>query len=232
MKGERNFHVFYHVFQPSALDSSAWGLSPEMMKDFHYLNQSGTYGAEMVDDKGGENGIDAVIAAFKGLLPSDEDPDRFIQDIYTIIAGILWLGNITFDGDEAKVVDPKPLEMCAKCFGCSAADLAHALTHATKKLGMEQVATVLSVADATINRDSLAKNMYLRCFDDCKDTAKRVLSSGEDARIGVLDIFGFESFEKNTFEQCVAPQMSCLVDQILHCTLLIPKRRKQASSQS
>lgn len=63
-------------------------------------------------------------------------------------------------------------------------------------LGTELISKPLSAVAATSNRDSMAKNMYSRCFDDVKDIANRCLGSGDESqRIGVLDIFGFESFE-------------------------------------
>lgn len=143
------------------------------MEAFHYINQSGTYGAGgEVDDKtggsrstahtharthgttsphratralsvlptrvakpappwSGEQGVDEVIKAIHGIHSGDSPgPKAYVQDLYTIIAGILFLGNISFSGDEAaKVVDPAPLAQCAKLFGCSAEDLESALTY-------------------------------------------------------------------------------------------------------
>jgi myosin heavy subunit len=202
MAGERNFHVFYHIFENSSLETSGMGLLPK--EQYHYLNQSGTYGAEMVDDLNGENGVSEVIKAITGIMgDGNQNPKEYIQDLYTVIAGILFLGNVNFEGaDTATVVDAAPLAAAAKLFGCSLDDLAFALTHESKVLGREKIAGVLGAAGATANRESLARNMYQRCFDDVKDLANRSLTSGDESQqIGVLDIFGFESFEKNTFEQ-------------------------------
>lgn len=159
--GERNFHVFYHVFESSSVDSSAWQLLPK--EQYHYINQSGVYGAAMVDDKGGENGVDAVV---KSLLAVTDGEAEYIAEVYSLIAAILWLGNVEFSGDGAGVVDTVPLGHAARLFGCAAEDLAFALTHSSKEIAGEQIASELSPLDAQASRDSLARNMYGRLFDD------------------------------------------------------------------
>ena len=61
----------------------------------------------------------------------------------------------------------------------------------------------LDAAAAASSRDSLAKTLYSRLFDWL--VAKINESIGQDAEsdtfIGVLDIYGFESFKTNSFEQ-------------------------------
>ena len=63
--GERNYHCFYHLFEDSTLDKSKWGLGAK--ESFHYINQSGVYGADMVDDKDGENGITEVSCSSQAI---------------------------------------------------------------------------------------------------------------------------------------------------------------------
>jgi myosin-5 len=194
------FHVFYHVFEESTLDKSAWQLGPK--ESYHYINQSGTFGASNVDDKSGENGVDAVI---KSLQQATDGDDAYVQDVYTIIAAILWLGNVEFTGGEgATVKDPKPLEHAASLLGCTPEQLEFALTHSTKEIMGEKISANLKPADAVGSRDALARNMYGRVFDDVVsrwNTCLQLEDSEDAPAVGVLDIFGFESFEVNSFEQ-------------------------------
>jgi myosin heavy subunit len=152
----------------------------------------------MVDDKDGENGISEVLKA----LAAVQEDDSYAQSVYDTLAAILWLGNVQFEGDEAKVTDPAPLEACAKLFGCTTADLEKALTHESKEIAGEKIHTPLPAAAAENSRDALARNMYGRVFDDLVQNVNTCLGGGSaDSAIGVLDIFGFESFQKNSFEQ-------------------------------
>ena len=97
---EGNFHVFYHLFQDSELDSSTWNLNAK--ETYHYINQSGIIDVPgIIDDKAGENGIDEV---YKSLTQINDDDVEYIQEVYNCIAAILWLGNLDFEGAE----DAKP----------------------------------------------------------------------------------------------------------------------------
>ena len=197
--GERNYHCFYHLFEDSELDKSSWALLPK--ESYHYLNQSGVYGAEMVDDKDGENGVSAVS---KAVLAVCDGNGGYLQDVYSLLAALLWLGNIDFDGDDetAKVKDAAPVEAAAKLLGCAPDELTTALSHASKDIGGEMIQSPLSARDSVASRDALARNMYGRLFDDLVGRVNVCLGGGaSDAAIGVLDIFGFESFEVNSFEQ-------------------------------
>lgn len=190
------YHCFYHLFEDSSLDSSKWELGAK--ESYHYINQSGVYGSDMVDDKDGENGVTEVIKALLAVRDDEEYP----QAVYDVIAAIVWLGNVQFEGDEAKVTDQMPLEKTAKLLGCEPAVLEHALTHSSKEINGEKLHTPLDTQGANTSRDALARNMYGRIFDDMVSQVNVCLGGGSsESCIGVLDIFGFESFKKNSFEQ-------------------------------
>lgn len=152
----------------------------------------------MVDDKDGENGISEVLKALSAV----QDDDSYAQSVYNTLAALLWLGNVQFEGDDAKVTDAAPLGACASLLGCEPAVLEKALTHASKDIAGEKLHTPLNAAAAENSRDALARNMYGRLFDDLVQNVNASLGGGSsDSAIGVLDIFGFESFQKNSFEQ-------------------------------
>ena len=70
----------------------------------------------------------------------------------------------------------------------------------------EKIVTDLNGQQATVVRDSVAKYIYANLFDWLVNVVNESLSGEEVAKnistfIGVLDIYGFEHFKKNSFEQ-------------------------------
>ena len=65
----------------------------------------------------------------KAVLAVTDDDTEYPQSVYDVLAAILWVGNIEFEGgEEAKVKDKTPLDAAAKLFGCTSAHLELALT--------------------------------------------------------------------------------------------------------
>lgn len=85
-------------------------------------------------------------------------------------------------------------------------DLLRALTSRAIETVGERIVKRLDAAAATSSRDALAKNLYARLFDWLVAAINRKISalgSGQRSKrsIGILDIYGFESFKENSFEQ-------------------------------
>ncbi|RLN45157.1 hypothetical protein BBJ29_003331 [Phytophthora kernoviae] len=202
--GERNFHIFYQLLA---------GASPEAQKefeltkaeDFCYLNQSGCYIAEETDDRA------CFEAVVRGLSCVGLDTD--IQHvIFSVIAGLLHLGNIEFEEEdtpegEAAVIEKesakRALATGAKLLGVKEADLSKVIMTRDIVTREETYNVRRNEQNAVYTRDAIAKALYSRMFDW---VIKQVNASlGHDPNplpyIGVLDIFGFESFQRNDFEQ-------------------------------
>ena len=83
------------------------------------------------------------------------------------------------------------------------ADLEASLTHRTLTTAGERVTTPLNADESAAARDALAKAVYSRAFDALVDDINNAIVPPKDAElnIGVLDIYGFEIFERNGFEQ-------------------------------
>ena len=84
--------------------------------------------------------------------------------------------------------------------------LLHALTTRSIETVGERIIKKLDAAAANASRDALAKNLYARLFDWLVAAINRKISalgSGHRSKrsIGILDIYGFESFKENSFEQ-------------------------------
>ena len=100
----------------------------------------------------------------------------------------------------------KLVKQIADLTGIDPAALSKRLTTRRLTVGAQQenYEKKFSPEEALINRDSIAKSVYNAIFNWVVKTINKVLYSGEDENInwiGVLDIFGFECFQNNSFEQ-------------------------------
>jgi myosin heavy subunit len=133
--------------------------------------------------------------------------DEERESIYYILAGILHLGNVEFDttgSDNSNVRDKHVVETCADMFMVDPTTLRTKLITQLIKVRGEQYEKPLKPQEACYARDALAKAAYSRMFDWLVSRVNDGLAvSSTDARnfIGVLDIYGFEFFEVNSFEQ-------------------------------
>ncbi|XP_048583332.1 uncharacterized protein LOC5501785 isoform X2 [Nematostella vectensis] len=168
---------------------------------YYYLNQSGTYTVDGTDDV---KEYEETRKAMDVIGISDE-----IQaDVLALVAGVLHLGNISFreDGNYAVPLDEEFLSYPAYLFAVDAELLKEKLTSRVmdSKWGgkTETINMRLNVEQACYTRDALAKALYTRMFDYLVQAVNKAMQKDvEELTIGVLDIYGFEIFQKNGFEQ-------------------------------
>jgi len=199
---ERNYHIFYQL-----CDGASTALREELFlkpaREFKYLNQSSCFELKGVDNvkefKRTKHAMKVV-----GIAPDEQ------HNMFRVVAAVLHLGNITFaegsEPDSSKIADKAAeshLSACAQLLGVDAEALRKALTTRTRHTFDGPIISPLPVDAATSNRDSLAKTIYSRMFDWMVDRVNRAV--GQDghaaAVVGVLDIYGFEQFQENDFEQ-------------------------------
>ncbi|PPS17756.1 hypothetical protein GOBAR_AA02779 [Gossypium barbadense] len=172
-------------------------------KSFHYLNQSSCYALDGVDDA---QEYLATIRAMDVVGISEEEQ----EGIFSVVAAILHLGNIDFskgaEVDSSVIKDEKSrfhLNTTAELLQCDVKSLENALIKRVMVTPEEIITRALDPVAAVGSRDALAKTIYSRLFDWLVD--KINISIGQDPNskqlIGVLDIYGFESFKFNSFEQ-------------------------------
>ncbi|KAM4601251.1 myosin IEb isoform 2-T2 [Polymixia lowei] len=199
-QGERSFHIYYQLLEgASAEQRENLGItSPDY---YYYLNQSGTYTVEDVNDK---NDFSDTTEAMSVVGLTLEDQDTVLQ----LVAGILHLGNISFreEANYAVVESQDFLAFPAFLLGISQDGLCTKLTSRVmdSKWGgqTESISVTLNTEQACFTRDALSKALYSRVFDYLVDSINKAMQKlHEEFNIGVLDIYGFEIFQKNGFEQ-------------------------------
>lgn len=214
-EGDRNYHIFYELLAATKngieVVSKDHGFGRGLADDFNYLNHSSTRTIEGQDD--GRN-FEKTVEALRTIGLSDGDR----MELFTAVAAVLHLGNLTFEEPpglpDASVVEESAtghLEKAAAALGVLAPDLEKALC--TEKVQTLSFASTLTrsasvvVKDhdtekASTTRDTLAKKLYEMLFHHIVHLANTSMGQvSEDLHCGILDIFGFECFVVNSLEQ-------------------------------
>ncbi|KAM4119562.1 hypothetical protein ACJW30_03G069600 [Castanea mollissima] len=198
---ERNYHCFYLLCAAPQEEIEKYKLGNP--KSFHYLNQSNCYDLVGVSDA---HDYLATRRAMEIVGISDKEQEA----IFRVVAAILHLGNIEFaKGKEIDSSVPKDdkakfhLKMTAELLMCNAEALEDALCKRVMITPEEVIKRSLDPQSAAVSRDGLAKTIYSRLFDWLVDKINSSIGQDPNSKslIGVLDIYGFESFKTNSFEQ-------------------------------
>ncbi|XP_030052562.1 unconventional myosin-Ig [Microcaecilia unicolor] len=203
-QGERNFHSFYQLIlgAPDQLLSTL-----HVCKDpaLYQFTMEGATSNSLTNDK---SNFKAVVDAMQVIGFSQEE----IGSIHRILAAILHLGNMSFveDGDTAEIEDKDLIYYIAELTSTEPDCLLRTLLHRTVATGGGDVIEKgHNVKDASYARDAFAKAIYERLFCWIVGRINNVIEvknydariHGKNTVIGVLDIYGFEIFENNSFEQ-------------------------------
>lgn len=171
------------------------------MDYYYYLSLSGSYKVDDINDK---SDFQETLHAMSVIGIFAEEQTLVLQ----IVAGILHLGNISFKevGNYAAVESEEFLAFPAFLLGINQDRLKEKLTsrQMDSKWGgkSESINVTLNVEQACYTRDALAKALHARVFDYLVDSINKAMEKDhEEYNIGVLDIYGFEIFQKNGFEQ-------------------------------
>ncbi|KAJ8558195.1 hypothetical protein K7X08_004961 [Anisodus acutangulus] len=198
---ERNYHCFYMICAAPPEDIQRFKL--DNPRTFHYLNQTNCYELDGVDDS---KEYLATRKAMDVVGISSEEQDA----IFRVVAAILHLGNIEFaKGKEIDSSVPKDekswfhLRTAAELFMCDVKSLEDSLCKRVIVTRDETITKWLDPEAALTSRDALAKIVYSRLFDWLVDKINNTIGQDPNSKslIGVLDIYGFESFKTNSFEQ-------------------------------
>ncbi|XP_072936296.1 myosin-VIIa-like [Epargyreus clarus] len=201
-KGERNYHIFYSLVN---------GLTPEEKKklelgrpsDYDYLTSG-----NMITCDGRDDALEFsdIRSAFKVLNFADNE----VWGIFSLLAAILHLGNLKFKSfnfnniESSEVSDPINANRIATLLGVNKSKLCDSLTRKTLVAQGDKVISTLSAAAAVEGRDALVKAIYGHIFEHIVEVINRTLHQEQQLSsgfVGILDIFGFENFDTNSFEQ-------------------------------
>uniref|UniRef100_A0A8C7YBQ3 Myosin IXAb n=1 Tax=Oryzias sinensis TaxID=183150 RepID=A0A8C7YBQ3_9TELE len=183
---ERNYHVFYYLLA-GASDEERKAFHLLKPEEYHYLNQ--VYHWER-------------ICFFV-----------FFVRIFSLLSAILHLGNIRYKkkayrDDSIDICNPEVLPIVSELLEVKEEMLLEALTTRKTVTVGERLIVPYKLAEAGTVRDSMAKSLYSAMFDWIVFRTNHALLNNKDLEhsskilsIGVLDIFGFEDYENNSFEQ-------------------------------
>lgn len=202
-KGERNFHSFYQLLFGSPNDVLQKYHLKSDAQNYVYTKQGGNLKVDSINDKSDYRG---VCGAMKIL--------GFLEDqtntLWKIVAAIIHLGNIEFStkDDETYIKNQDCLKNLCSLLEVKLEDAKKALCQRVIAARGEIMAKGHTVAEAYYGRDAFAKAIYERMFSWIVSRVNEAIEvqmtgyiPGKNTVIGVLDIYGFEIFEGNSFEQ-------------------------------
>ncbi|GHJ90026.1 hypothetical protein NliqN6_6428 [Naganishia liquefaciens] len=201
--GERGFHIFYQFTKgASAAHREMFGLQgPEA---YLYTSRSGTLDVASVNDV---KDWAETLQAMKVVGFTEKEQTSILR----VLATILWLGNVTLrEGDDgnAVVADSDVTDFVAYLMEAQPDKVVRVLTTRimeTQRGGRRGsiYEVPLNIAQASAGRDALAKALYNNLFEwiVSRVNVSMKTQGASDHVIGVLDIYGFEIFQDNNFEQ-------------------------------
>lgn len=201
---ERNYHVFYYLLA-GASEEERLAFHLKQPDEYHYLNQD----YFTVEGEDLRHDFERLQLAMEmvGFLPKTR------RQIFSLLSAILHLGNIcykkkTYRDDSIDICNPEVLPIVSELLEVKEEMLFEALvTRKTVTVG-EKLILPYKLAEAVTVRNSMAKSLYSALFDWIVFRINHALLNSKDLEhdiktlsIGVLDIFGFEDYENNSFEQ-------------------------------
>uniref|UniRef100_A0A7N9ATY0 Myosin Ic, paralog a n=1 Tax=Mastacembelus armatus TaxID=205130 RepID=A0A7N9ATY0_9TELE len=212
-QGERNFHIFYQLLDggdDNLLSTLDLERNPQ---NYHYMVKGNCPRVSSINDK---NNWKVVMKA----LPVIGFTEQEVQKLLNIIAGVLHLGNTQFgEGEEGEtyITTETQIMTLAKLLGVDGSALREALTHKKLTAKGEEMISPLNFEQAVCARDALAKAVYGRTFTWLVEKINQSLAVKVGISIiilwgcccdlpfncmmGLLDIYGFEVLQHNSFEQ-------------------------------
>uniref|UniRef100_A0A669D938 Methyl-CpG binding domain protein 3b n=1 Tax=Oreochromis niloticus TaxID=8128 RepID=A0A669D938_ORENI len=205
---ERNYHIFYQLCASRELPEMR-SLKLDAPENFRYTNQGGEMQIPGTDDL---SDLERTRSAFTilGVQPDQQ------MELFRILSAVLHLGNVNIQASGCLLfiflhnscfdsqAEDRSLAVFSKLLGVEGSQLAHWLCHRRLAVGGEMLVKPMTGQQAVEARDALAKHIYGQLFAwtvQRLNSALRAQQGRTKSFVGVLDIYGFETFERNSFEQ-------------------------------
>ncbi|KDR19422.1 hypothetical protein L798_06196, partial [Zootermopsis nevadensis] len=206
-QGERNFHIFYQLLTGADIQLLKSLKLQRNLDNYAFLRSSRVHSLERLQK------INMHVLFLQRALETLGFSQEDIVNVFKIVASVLKLGNIGFiptnniDGTEGCTInnDYELYDVC-ELIGSDQATLQAAMTSRTLEENQDLVTADLSATEATYARDSLCKALYSRLFTwlvNKINESTKVKQYGKRKVLGILDVYGFEMFERNGFEQFI-----------------------------
>uniref|UniRef100_A0A669QN43 Myosin VIIB n=1 Tax=Phasianus colchicus TaxID=9054 RepID=A0A669QN43_PHACC len=203
---ERNYHIFYCMLMGMNLEQKKM-LNLGTASEYTYLTMGN---CTSCDSRNDAKEYAHIRSAMKILMFSDSEH----WDISKLLAAILHLGNVEFEAavydnlDCSDVMDSPHFSIATKLLEVDYSELQNSLTNLSIIVRGESVSRPLNVAQAADGRDAFVKGIYGRIFLWIVNKINSAIFNPTSQKpkntrqsIGLLDIFGFENFSNNSFEQ-------------------------------
>ncbi|XP_026160766.1 unconventional myosin-VIIa [Mastacembelus armatus] len=202
---ERNYHIFYYMLMGMPAEQKKI-LSLGTAAEFNYLTMGNCTSCEGRDDV-------KEYAHFRSALKILMFTENDSWEISKLLAAILHLGNVAFEStivnnlEACDILTSSHFNMASQLLEVDTEALERNLTQRCFMTTRESVTKCLTSAQAVDGRDAFVKAIYGRLFiwivDKINLAIYKVPDDSSEVRqaIGLLDIFGFENFSKNSFEQ-------------------------------
>ncbi|XP_072297186.1 unconventional myosin-VIIb-like [Eucyclogobius newberryi] len=203
---ERNYHIFYCLLAGLSLEEKKV-LSLGHAEEYTFLTKGSWTHCDSRDDA---KDFKCISAAMKTLTFSESQS----QDVVKLLAAILHLGNMSFEAntennlDMCDVSKSKHFNVAAALLQVQKPTLAKSLIQRSFMTNRERVTKPLSAEQASYCRDAVVKAIYNKLFiwivNKINTVIYKKLQTNHKSSflsVGLLDIFGFENFHKNSFEQ-------------------------------
>ncbi|XP_033899558.3 myosin-IIIb [Acipenser ruthenus] len=209
---EKSFHIFYYMYaglyhQKQLAEYRLSEKNPPRYID----NENGKVMQDIISNNSYKDQFEAIQHCFRIIGFTDEE----VNSVYRILSAILNTGNIEFAAitsqhqtDKSEVPNAEALENAASLLSIGADELQEALTSQCVVTRGETIIRTNTVDKAADVRDAMSKALYGRLFswivnriNTLLQPDKNICAAESGMNVGILDIFGFENFQENSFEQ-------------------------------
>ncbi|XP_068507647.1 myosin-IIIb isoform X6 [Syngnathus scovelli] len=209
---EKNFHIFYYIYAGLYhQDKLKTYRLPDGTPPRYIDNQHRKVMQDIISSKLYKEQFEVIQECFRNIGFTEEE----VNSVYRILSAILNTGNIEFAAitsqhqtDKSEVPNSEALENAASLLNIGSEELQEALTSQCVVTRGETIIRTNTVDKAADVRDAMSKALYGRLFSWIVNRINTLLqpdmsncAAESGMNVGILDIFGFENFKKNSFEQ-------------------------------